>query len=431
MLWEQRSGLGALKAKLIDVKSTDEAVDKFLDSTVHKPVGGQVSDQQECEANDVEAQCLPGLCKDHPLWPRSSQFVKMFHSQLESHNIKAGSLVIITMEDFPLIVSFFTGVTLKKPLLQTAVLARVEDDKVSFVQEEGHPQSLPTVTTTFHIFQDILAQTSATLDEVKVEHWSFSPALVGEYDLVVNAESVLSSFSVNYAKAPSQKKTAVRLPFGLTGISRKRKATPITSSKGSKGSKNQKVESSVNANAVNNEEDCSSCSGSETGQPNDVVAENENNQDQCDDDDNDDIEPISNTMAKAVRESHCVAQEVQKADEEREVFAAECEKSSTVGKSGSFFSKKLGLGEASLAPTGRAKCRSCNQLILKGSVRFEWSWNLLRPNSWSHPACIPTLAREHGLKDDTVEQLNKVICGSGSADDPIQLEATRILSVIS
>ena len=117
MLWEQRSGLGALKAKLIDVKSTDEAVDKFLDSTVHKPVGGQVSDQQECEANDVEAQCLPGLCKDHPLWPRSSQFVKMFHSQLESHNIKAGSLVIITMEDFPLIVSFFTGVTLKKPLL--------------------------------------------------------------------------------------------------------------------------------------------------------------------------------------------------------------------------------------------------------------------------------------------------------------------------
>ena len=398
------------------MKSPDEVVDKFVDSTVLKGVQEEVIRPDEFDASEVETQCVPGFCKKHPLWLRSSQFVKVLHSQFEAHNVRAGSLVVITVDGFPLTMPFFLGVILKKPLLQTAVLARVEDDTVSFIKEKDCPWSLPQITTTFHIFREILERTSATLEEVNVEHWSFRPALLQGSNIVVNAESVLASFAVNSVKGPSvHRKPPVRLPFGLTGHSRKRKKPQTAPKREAKSRKAKRDEPSDEGS-------------SEIDPLLDVPAKEDPQHEE------DEVEPISETMAQSVQDSHSVAREIHEADQAREALAAECRANPATGRTsggGSFFSKKLGLGQGGIAPTGRAKCRSCGQCIPKHTVRFEWWWNMLRPNSWCHPECLVTLTREMSLKADTVEQLNKIIAQPGSVDDPVRREASRVLAAIS
>ena len=132
-----------------------------------------------------------------------------------------------------------------------------------------------------------------------------------------------------------------------------------------------------------------------------------------------------------MKRAQSVAVEISRADQEQQQLSEDiAEQKSGVATTKSFFSSRLGLGPGSIAPTGRAKCYSCKNMIPKGSVRFEWFWNKLRPNAFVHSYCVPTISKQFQLVSDTLEQLGRSMdaAASSNSNDPVRQEAIRLLN---
>ena len=433
-----------MKAELIDVKSPDERVTSYLDDTIHKDLLGREIKYLE-ESNDLPTStCMPGFCGCSQHADIASQLVRAFHICLTEGQVKTGSLLILSGTESSVTRTFFLGVTLKKPLLQTVVLACIEDDRVSFKgarQEHLHPHqlaSIPIVTTTAHLFLDLLQHTAGPGDgfEFEVEHWFYKPFVDEAGRLHVNPEYVIQQFTFNPDKKSSvQRKAPVSLPFGLKPDRKRRR---VEGGK-PKSSTTKTSEAKPNVSKIarkphrhdgytHEDSDMTDSDESEPGFGSQLFAVNDSSNADHAVEEEEQIEPINEVMQQEILNAKEVAEEIAQADQVQEAFTAEVEASgATLGKT--FFSKTLGLGAGSFAPTGRAKCYSCKEAITKGSIRFEWQWNKLRPHGFLHPYCIPQVSKSSNLEKETLEQLVKITSASScssSGIDPIRAEAARI-----
>lgn len=412
------SGLGALKAEHIDTWSTNAEVQKFLDDTLYKDLVPNTDSITQDLLGNIFEPCLPTMCKQYAtsLWNETSAFVRCLQKHLDEKKIMTGSLLILKSSEFPKTTSFFLGVILKRPLLQTAILAKVNDDRVLFEKKDD---GQPKISTTHHLFSEFLRSTSAQLTEIAVEHWDCSHSLDDASRLLVVAEELSSDFLVSTTpqKGTGARKPPVPMPFGLSARSRPQKSQKRKQPKAFGACTRERKKARACESSDSDEEKRQAETSSSEGLP-DTPNEEEN------------MVPISQAAQNELVEVRRVESENVKLDEVKESLL-EGDKEIQATQGGSFFSKKLGLADAGLAATSRSKCRSCGQFIAKGTVRFEWYWNKMRPNSWIHAHCVLNMAGNFDMKEDTKQVLKSILDKSTSstdADNPVRVEAARILS---
>ena len=441
-------GDGALKAELIDVKSPDDEVSAFLQKTIHAVYQDVVGDNSEKTEDlaDSTLDCFPGgLCRSSCHFDKANQFVYRLHRELDERKIKSGSWLTLTLTDHHHTHVYFSGISLKKPLLQTAILASIQDDMVSFQHEPN--SSIPCITTTHHMFSQML-ETGSTATTVHVERWLYTPLIDDTKALRVNADHVLTSFTIDIASSKSvSRKRPIKLPFGLKEIRkpRKRKVKEVAGAKYQNEAKERKRERQDGVQDPTDNLPCEHSSSmfdansnSESGSDSDSGS---SRGDHCEIEDSGDmapfleedneVEPISEIMENEMKAEWQVAQEIQEADKNKAKLAKYVEAEGTAepkSRSKTFFSQRLGLGFGSVAPTGRAKCYHCKGLIGRDTIRFEWYWNKLRPNGWLHNYCLIETAQKFELIDETMRQLDELTSGSSSSDNTVREESARILA---
>ncbi|CAK9049078.1 PARP-type domain-containing protein (Fragment) [Durusdinium trenchii] len=425
-------GDGALKAELIDVKSPDDQVSAFLRDTIHavyQDVAGDNSENTE-DLADSSLDCFPGgLCRSGCHFDKANQFVYRLHKELDERKIKSGSLLTLTLTDHHHTHVFFSGITLKKPLLQTAILASIQDDVVSFQQDPN--SSIPCITTTHHMFLQML-ETGSTATSVHVEHWLYKPIIDDTKALRVNADHILTSFTVDIASSKSvSRKRPIKLPFGLKEIRKPRKRKTEAGAGAKHQAKRRRIQDPTDDLPCECDSDSGSDSNSSSGNPSDIDGSGEVAP--LFEEDNE-VEPISEIMENEMKAEWQVAEEIQEADKNKARLAKYTQGEGTAAtaesknKTKTFFSQRLGLGCGSIAPTGRAKCYHCKVLIGRDTIRFEWYWNKLRPNGWLHNHCLIETAQKFELLDETMRQLDELTSASSSSDNTVREESARILA---
>ena len=453
------SGNGALKSELIDVSSSDECIAQFLNNTIHAGLqSATMTDRGADVLPDMEepeeiSGCLPHLCKTNQLFELASHFVRKLQKELEQRKIYAGSLLTLSADGNPVTHAFFLGIALNKPLVQTVVMARIEDDQVTFLQTPG--SLVPEMATTHDLLLKMLEVSSTTLDSLSVEHWHYIPLLSGAKSLRVNADCVAASFEISRlkTKASSSVKPAARMPFGFKPERKPRKKKPTGERKKAASKKRKAQPTSQDHQLVIAEDDGmakedsdsdvgSSSSSSSTAAINDK--EEKSHPSHLGHEDNE-VQPISETMQKETIAEQEVIQEIAQTEENIEELQKGIAKSDDKSdksakpttankKEPSFFSKRLGLGVAGVSPTARAKCHHCRNLIPKGAVRFEWMFNRLKPNGWLHSYCLIECAQKYELVEDTIQNLREVRASfsSGSqSESPVNQEVARILAIMT
>lgn len=429
------------------MKSTDETVDHFLRETLHstlQDLGGNNQDATTTDPVVTDPLCFPGLCAKDVVWEDTCRFSKLFHSQVSEKGVKVGSLLTVSVPDTSLFKAFFLGVALKKPLVQTILFVSMSDDRVN-IKVDGF--SVPIIWTTHHMFSEFLEATQHRMKACEVQQWLYTPTLDKDLKLFVSLDQELQKFELNLeTKKGSTKKPVAKLPFGLSAQAPRKRKPQVPTCKVVPGVP-KKPRTTHDAPLLDcqsqnplliqceesDDDDCvaktESDSDGESDNSHDEQAETNPN---IDDVDVGDIEPISEVMEQEMKAAKTVAKEIEECDQTIQELTTEIETGKPLKTA---FSTKLGLGSMSFAPTARAKCRSCNEVIPKGAVRFEWFWNKLRPNSWVHSHCLMQIAIASGLRQETLNSLENLAsisagsCADTNADDPLRLEAARVLSM--
>ena len=403
-----------------------------MQSSIHQQLKG---DEQNTELPEVTTSCLPGLCKQLPEMDAASRIARSLHNSLAERSIRTGSLLVISANDpeFSFHRSLFLGVTLKRPLLQTVVLANIQDDVVSMLKQPS--SEMPQITTTCHLFVDMLRMAGSVtrVNIIDVEHWACKSFLDAEGKLHTNAESLLDSFSISCSK-PSSSSTAkaskAPLPFGFKDV-RKRKAHAHPAGSTDKKSKkdNPKTTNTLDLDASEPGSGSDSHSDNDQDQERETSALAESSE----------IEPITDVMQEELKKEKQIVKEIEQADVEKAQLeqsmsvdidtGSKAQASTAKGQSQSktFFSARLGLGAGSLAPTSRAICHNCRTKIGKNTVRFEWFWNRLKPNAWIHYFCVPEISSKFKLKDDTLTRLQEMLSESSDSSNRDVLDAIHRL----
>ena len=428
--------------------STDETVDHFLRETLHSTLQDLDGNNQDTTTTDsvvTDPLCFPGLCAKDVVWEDTRRFSKLFHSQMTEKGLKVGSLLTVSVPDTSLFKAFFLGVALKKPLVQTILFVTMSDDRVN-IKLDGF--SVPIIWTTHHMFSEFLEATQHRMKTCEVQQWSYTPFLDKDMKLFVSVDQELQRFELNLeTKKRSTTKPVAKLPFGLSvQAPRKRKPQAPTCRVGNGVPKKPRTTRDaplpdcqnqspllIQCEEPDDDDDCVAKTESDS----DGESDNSHNEDleanPNIDVDVGDVEPISEVMEQEMNAAKEVAKEIEESDKTVQELVAEVETGTKPEKSA--FSKFLGLGSMSFAPTARAKCRSCGQVIPKGVVRFEWFWNKLRPNAWVHSHCLMQIAHASGMRQETLNSLENLAsisagsCADTNADDPLRLEAARVLSM--
>ena len=368
---------------------------------------------QELEANDET--CLPGMCRSSGVFHNAMKLVRAFAKNLDSHS--SSDLCSST-------VAAFLGVTVKKPCLQTLIIASVEDTRASFQLDDA---SRLQVRTSCEIFSQMLTEASksrvasqAKVFELTFEIWRCEPFVDQADCLQVRTEDIQISFKINcnaQTKKSEPPKTS-NLPFGmkLQRPQRKRKksqrpqkqpSVPAGLQSGEVATTSDQPGSLSHTGAAQlggsgSDADDSASSDSEDSEPSDLDA----NADAQNIDETEPVEPVSETMLAEVLAANAVVDDIASASSSRAQVESIV---STMSAQGSFFSRELGLGaENGLAASGRSKCHVCHALIAKGDVRFQWWWNTKKPNAWLHPYCVISAADNYNLRSSTVSKLEIV-----------------------
>ena len=95
----------------------------------------------------------------------------------------------------------------------------------------------------------------------------------------------------------------------------------------------------------------------------------------------------------------------------------------------SFFSKFKGIDSVAIAVSARSKCYFCDNRIDKGTVRFCFYHNELRPSVWVHPSCIPHLLKREGLLADGVVKLEG-LQSEGQAESLVLKTVREVLTKV-
>lgn len=404
-------GLGALKASLIDVLSTDDQIDSSLANTLRSAADkSAIFSEQNEDLPDVHHPCFHFLCVKDPLYERVRTFVKHFSQQLEKHELKPGLLLTFTSDECPEAFTHFLGVMLKRPHLQMLLEATIVDDfEVSEVSLILESDCTPRVSTSHEVFLHLLR---CNAEKVKVEAWQCQAFLHNGDLLKANVDfeaSPLVSFEVSATKPVATKKTDVALPFGLTlpkprrkrkGSNAKAKTMKETKAKVRKPGLKQ-AQAKQN-NIVNSDTSCSepelSSSSSGDDQNHEIDPNKESEQ----------VIPANDVVKKAEAQIPEMAQEIETMDTMRQ-NTADAIRANKAASASSFFAKTIGLFESGLAVTGRSVCLACKKPIAKNSVRYSWYYSKVRPHGWVHSFCLVGFCKQNNLVDQSIGQLKEII----------------------
>ncbi|CAE7940402.1 unnamed protein product, partial [Symbiodinium necroappetens] len=186
-LWEIPTqlgdGLGALKASLIDIKSSDDDIFRSLTETMHKPLSvpqADAGDLEEEEEPQSQAQCCPELCMQHPLFGVVEEWRTRLRRQLEHRNIKSSALVTFTSTAFPNCLAYVLGVALKRPALRMLMNVSVTESEVKFELSHG----APIVETDRQVMLQLLNLAGGASNTcVQVEVWSLQAKIRAPVEL--------------------------------------------------------------------------------------------------------------------------------------------------------------------------------------------------------------------------------------------------------
>ena len=431
-------GNGALKATAINMDLSDQDIEKKLDNTLHKPLEVLRPDH----VPDVhESPCFHFACRGNPSLARAEQLVKSLSWALQEHDVDAGSMLLFSLSDKPHVsVPVILGVSMKKPMSHTFVLATLNHEEVKFSEDGGSIQFKSSHQLFWNLLEEHSGSPTETV-EIDVDVWTCSAFLdSGDNNaLKTNPDSLQCTFKISSKRALKNKPVVVKLPFSLDkryrktrkvqehGPQRKKKKSLKNMGKFKKpqAKKNDPGPIVISSSSSDSE---SNSSSSETIKDAVDMAEVEEEQ----------ALPLSNVVKQEHASVREVAREIETADDQQEQKAQTLQQSfaaapSRPSQQSTFFSKECGLDEGSLAATGRAICYKCKKTIPINSVRFSWYFSTTRPLAWVHSYCVYPLVKDTGLVKRATERL-KAIVEDGNTHphlfQPVASEAKKNLDLL-
>lgn len=439
----------------MDVSSSDTDIMAFLENSIHKPAqpvpGLKDPSFLQDTAHVHDKTCFAHVCHSGPHYNTVLKFVRAFAQHLEACKLKTGALLALTNPDFPAdVFHYLLGVTSRRPFLQT--LVEVKLSGAGLICSGAQWQ----VTFGHSMFSNMAEKASSSgrkLTRVHCKALGYSATLGESFAIQLKLQDQVpaASFTLDSAKShASNSKPRGKLPFGLKmpRASRKKPATRLSSAQnlaepgiatgaphGGKDSKKKKVKEAPDGLGLgdkDSESDLDIGGGADAGSDSDVastIAESDSDSGdntECDGDAAP-VDPVSDAHSQALAEAKSVAVEIEATDTAKAQFAKEIQAGSPAS---TYFSRTLGLARGAIAPTSRSKCHMCQNLISKGSVRFEWYYNRLRPNAWIHCHCVIETAKRYDMLQQVTAQLRHLAQQSQQQESEIAHKASRILSCL-
>ncbi|CAK9115221.1 PARP-type domain-containing protein (Fragment) [Durusdinium trenchii] len=431
-VWQSETRLddsdGAFKADLIDLTTSDEVVQHFLQDTIlQQPTCTDAS--QLCQLPD---QCLE-ICGSNPQAQSIKTLVQNFQDALKKYKLLPGALLSFHTDFCHRTATCFLGVTLQKPKMQTLMYAEINNaGRVNFIYKDGVPV-FGTTAELFALFLQDLSSSVAPEQDIclKVDVCEYNVTWVDGHQLVASSDSVSGSFDISLDRTVHRKrKLPGKLPFGFKLRKNKKRLKGKESGKKIRSSKkikqaaqpdSQQSQDLINNSSDENNSNTDSVSGSAASDADveaDVPLESEP------------IDPISDVVAHEEQACRTLQSEIQESVQARAEVGEAYASGKAMPKT-TFFSRELGLDGGGLAASGRSMCLQCKAVIRKGEVRFSWYWNQLRPHAWLHSHCLVPITESTGLKERTVTKLMELSQESSDCPATVREKATSILKVYS
>ena len=425
------SGNGAIRKSSIDLVTTDEDINNFLESTVHQPPPSTSDPEVE-----LDAQCWKECCSKSPYSLTLDAMLQNFSDVLSQHEVKPGTLLGFKSDFTSRSIVCLLGVTLQKPKLQTLMCARFNaTDRVEFVLEDG----IPKICTARQLFKDYIddfLRSASGLDDptaseiqVEMEVWNHSVEWFEGNKLVAVANSLCHSLHISSCKRRVTKSAPGKLPFGMKMSSKPKPPMKKTTVKKKPLAREKPRSFKGNESPEIIDSDSDACAESDSL----TISSTSDNEDRGTAMESEPVDPISTTMAHEERR----AKRLQKEMEESQGFKAQLRQQCLTGEAPpgfqtSFFSKEIGLDHGAIAVSGRSICLQCKIAIPKGSVRFAWFYNRLRPHGWLHKGCVVQMVQGSGLHEQAAEKLGQISSqATGSAGvGEVQQAASEILDLL-
>lgn len=414
----------------IDIQTDDATIEAFLQASLHSNPGCS-----EGSSENMPDQCLPHNCSTDPAMQFANKWVISLHHCLGERKLLPGTLLHFSSSVSNESHACVLGVCLKKPIVQTLLHVTFESNgDIIFKRDQNSVAKVTTSHCLLKQFYHENDQGDSTDTKINVQVWNYKLKWVDGHALIACAEGVRDEFTISSEKVAATRKVKrkIVLPFGLTFSRPKRKQHSRPKRQNPKA-KAASSKPSPPASDPDAKTDSGASSASSADSDSDTANDRE---DDGQDGDGLDIEaecdeviPISETVIQEQTAAAEVAREIESADQQWGELAQECKKTTCVQKS--FFSKDVGLDHGAIAVSGRSICLNCKTTIPKGTVRFAWNYNTLRPHGWLHNSCLYDYVTRNGVTEPTVGKLQAIVnSGSSSSGGEVQVEAAKILALL-
>lgn len=320
--------------------------------------------------------------------------------------------------------------SLKKPITQTLVHVTFQSNgNIIFKLVNGVPQ----VSCSHQLFQEF-HKASDSNTTIGVQVWDYSLKWIDQHLLIACAESVKHDFSISSDKAARKKALPVKLPFGIRRRKRHckhpKKAAKAKAKISRKNTKPLQVDIGVPLPTSTGYTSADSTAQDDDDRSDDLESDTSSVASEPDlDAEAEPIIPISDTVIREESAANQLQQELEECDTAKNELAQAYKHQK---ESKTFFSKEVGLDHAAIAASGRSLCLHCKEKITKGTVRFAWNYNILRPHAWLHNYCLYEYVTTAGMTESTIPKLQNITqSASGSNDDgSIPSEAQKVLDLL-
>ena len=351
--------------------------------------------------------CFDFLCHLDPLYDVVKKLVYAFGKQLDHNKLLPGTLIMFSSDACNNSIVCFLGVVMKKPLVHMLIEATVTDSHVTEVAIKlynGVPRVLTSHELFLHLLQNRLGSVKPEQVKVTLQVWECQAFLHEGHTLKSNPEIHVGDFEFTSATAvpkdTSNKKTEIKLPFGLNVQKKPRKTRKTVAKKKmqkgneAKAAPPKKWMHETMPDSANESSDSLSSDSEMEIDPNEESEK---------------AAPMSETVESEIKQIPKLAKEIETMDTLREATAAAFKTNSGGYAARSFFSKEIGLSEGGLAASARSVCLHCKKPIPKGSIRFSWYYSQVRPHGWIHGYCLSSHAKENKLVEETKVTLGAII----------------------
>jgi len=398
--------------------STDAEIEQSLSSSFHKPLEKshmpETADDKDDQFTYHLRPCFDFLCHLDPLYDVVEKLVLGFGKQLDHNKLLPGNLLMFSSDGCSNSIVCFLGVVLKKPLVHMLIEAAVTDGDVTEVAIKLY-NGAPRVLTSDELFLQLLRNRLDSVNpaefKVTLQVWECQAFLHEGHTLKSNPEILVGDFEftseTTIPKDISNKKAAIKLPFGLNMPRKTRKTRKTVAKK-----KMQKGDEAKAAPHKKKMHEKMPDSSNESGDSLSFDSESEI-------DPNEESEravPMSETVKSGMEQIADLAEEIQHMDSLREAAAAAIKTNSGGSRAaGSYFSNEIGMSEGGLAASARSVCLHCKKPIPKASIRFSWYYSRVRPPGWIHGYCLSSHVKESKLVEETKVKLRAMIEKSRAA----------------